>query len=226
MDKYRILEEALNRKYSYDEKTFGSSVVRFINDKEGKQFRDKLNICREIRNLLSHHSEVDGESIIQPAVSLIGFLERVTEYVTQPPKAIECATLYADILKTTLSQKAQTVMKKMERQGFSHVPVIDCGKCIGVFSISTIFQYSLTNGMSSVNDDMSVSDFADFLPVEKHTCERFKFVGREATIYDIRVEFDRHIQKSRRLAAVFITDNGSISGRILGMLTPWDLINY
>ena len=37
-------------------------------------------------------------------------------------------------------------------------------------------------------------------------------------------EFEKRSQRSKRLAAVFITDNGSIGGRILGMLTPWDII--
>lgn len=226
LDMYRTLEEALNQKYNYDEKTFGSSIVRFINDKESKEYRDKLNICREIRNLLSHHSEVDGERIVQPSEALINFLHRVTEYVTQPPKALECATLYSEILKTSPSQKVQTVMKKMERQGFSHVPVIKDGQCIGVFSTSTIFQYSLNHGLSSMNENMLISDFGEYLPVDKHSGERFRFLGKDATINDVRVEFDRHVQRSRRLAVVFITDNGSSQGKILGMITPLDLINY
>ena len=63
LNKYRLLEEVLNKKYETDEKSFGSPVVRFINDKESKPYRDKLNLCREIRNFLSHHSEFDGERI-------------------------------------------------------------------------------------------------------------------------------------------------------------------
>ncbi len=226
LDRYRELEEALNRKYGADEKSFGSPVVRFINDKESRIFRERLDLCREIRNFLSHHSELEGERVIQPAGTLIHFLEEVTEYVLRPPSALECATLYADILKTSPSQKAQTVMKKMERQGFSHVPVIDGGECIGVFSVSTVFTYCLAHGMTLLRDDMTIGDFADYLPVDKHSTERFIFVGREATVFQVRQSFDRYSRGGKRLAAIFITDNGSSAGRILGMLTPNDLINY
>ena len=163
LNAYRELEEALNNKYGTDEKKFGSPIVRFISEKESKPFRENLDICREIRNFLSHHSEVGGERIIQPSEYMIRFLGEVTDFINQPPLALEFATLFADILKTTLSQKVQTVMKKMERQGFSHVPVIDGGECVGVFSVSTIFTYSLTYGLTSLRDDMIISDFGEML---------------------------------------------------------------
>ena len=226
LNKYRLLEEELNKKYNADEKSFGSPIVRFINDKESKPYRDKLNLCREIRNFLSHHSEFDGERIIQPSEAMVKFLDEVAEYVRRPPLALDCATMYADILKTTLSQKVQTVMKKMERQGLSHVPVIESVECVGVFSVSTVFTYALLNGMTGISDDMIIGDFSELLPPDRHSTERFRFVGRESTIYDVRSEFERKSRNSKRLAAVFITDNGSSKGRILGMLTPYDLINY
>ena len=224
LNHYRALEEALNRKYGFEEKVFGSSIVRFINDKESKPFREKLNICREIRNLLSHHAEVNGERILEPAVSMIEFLAEVTEYVSRPPLALDSATHYEDILKTSMSQKAQTVMKKMERSGFSHVPVIEEGSFIGVFSVSTIFTYCLTNGMTSIDDTMTIGDFGEFLGFDKHSTEKFLFVGKDVTLFEVRQMFDKR-RRYKRLAAIFITDNGSCEGRILGMLTPWDVIN-
>lgn len=226
LNQYRILEEELSIKYNYDEKTFGSPVVRFINDKESKDFRDKLDICREIRNLLSHHSEFNGERIVEPSTAMIEFLKKVVDYVRRPPLALECATLYGDILKTGLSQKVQTVMRKMERQGFSHVPVIAEGEFVGVFSVSTIFTYIIENNMESLNDDMTIGDFAELLPIEKHSTEKFLFVDKSATLFDVKQYFEGKRQRGKRLAAIFITDNGSSQGRILGMLTPWDVINY
>ena len=225
LDNYRLLEEELCKKYNIDEKSFGSPIVRFINDKEGKEYRDRLNLCREIRNLLSHHAEFEGERIIEPSSSMTEFLKSVTEYIKKPPLAVNYATLFENILKTSLSQKARVVMRKMQRQGFSHVPVTEGGELIGVFSISTVFTFALNNGMSSVNDDMTIGDFAELLPPDKHENEKFCFMGKDATLADVRGEFNKKVQRSKRLAAVFITDNGSFGGRIVGMLTPWDVIN-
>ena len=103
LNAYRELEETLNAKYNVDEKKFGSPIVRFMSEKESKPYRENLDICREIRNFLSHHSEVNGERIIQPSQAMISFLGEVTDFIKQPPLAIEVSTLFADILKTTLS---------------------------------------------------------------------------------------------------------------------------
>ncbi|MGN1458393.1 MAG: CBS domain-containing protein [Acutalibacteraceae bacterium] len=224
LNQYRILEEELCRKYNFDEKTFGSPVVRFINDKESVQFRDKLNLCREIRNLLSHHSEFEGEPIIEPSTAMINFLKEVTDYVRRPPLALNFATLYDDIMKTNPSQKAQVVMRKMERLGFSHVPVISEGEFVGVFSVSTVFTYIISKNMTSLNDDMTIGDFAELLPVERHSSEKFQFVGKDATLFEVKQAFENKTQRNKRLAVIFITDNGSKGGRILGMLTPWDIL--
>ncbi len=224
LNQYRLLEEELSKKYSFDYKSYGSPVVRFINDRECKPFKDKLNLCREIRNLLSHHSDVDGESILEPSNSMIEFLKYVTDYVKRPPLALEYATLYDNIMKGSLNQRVKTVIKRMEGQGYSHIPVMSDGKFAGVFSISTIFTYINKNDMKSLHNEMTIGDFSELLPVEKHTTERFKFVGREATMFDVKVEFENKSQKNKRLAVIFITDNGSKDGRILGMLTPWDIL--
>lgn len=224
LNQYKLLEEALCRKYNLDEHSYNSPVMRFINDKEGKPFKDKLNLCREIRNLLSHHADVDGESIIEPSTAMVTFLKEVTDYIRRPPLALEYATMYDDIIKTTPSQKVQTVMRKMQKQGFSHIPVMSDGELVGIFSVSTIFTYIIQNNMESLNDDMIIGDFAELLPVEKHSSERFKFLGKDTTLFDVKLEFENKTQRNKRLAAIFITDNGSKDGRILGMLTPWDIL--
>ena len=199
LDKYKTLEEELSEKYNYDEKT-GSPVMRFITDKEGKPFREKLNMCREVRNFLSHHAEIDGEPLVEPSEGMIRFLDEVTDYVCRPPLAISYSTLFADILKAGSKNKAMTVMKKMQKLGFSHVPVIDSGTFTGVFSIGTFFSYALRYGMGALNNDMLIEDFMEFLPPDNHESERFVFMPKTATLFEVKNEFENR-------------------------LTPWDVVN-
>ncbi len=224
LDKYRILEELLTDKYGYEEK-YGSPVVRFMMEKEGKPFRERLNVCREIRNFLSHHSELGGEPIIEPSNDMIQALSEVIDYLRQPPLALDFATGFADILKASPKNKAVTVMKKMQRSGFSHVPVLQEGILVGVFSIGTFFGYALKHDLAAMNDEMLIEDFDELLPPDRHENERFLFLPRTATLMEVKNEFEKRSQRSRRLAVIFITDNGSAGGRILGMLTPWDVVN-
>lgn len=222
LDKYKKLEEALNVKYGLDEKAFGSPVVKFINDKESRNYREKLDLCREIRNFLSHHADIDGEPIIEPSESIIQFLDEVIQYVERPPLAIGFCTTYENVLKTSPSQKAQTVMKKMQRMGFSHVPVVSEGEFVGVFSISTVFSYALKYG---ITEDLTIGDFDEFLSPDKHENERFKFMHKDSSLFEVRAEFEKKPFRSKKLAVIFLTENGTPYGKIVGLLTPWDIIN-
>ena len=222
LDRYKQLEEALNLKYGLDEKSFGSPIVKFINDKESRQYREKLDLCREIRNFLSHHADIEGEPVVEPSEGIIRFLDEVIQYVERPPQAIGFCTLYENVLKATPVQKAQTVMKKMQRMGFSHVPVISEGEFIGVFSISTVFSYALKYG---ITEDLTIGDFAELLSPDKHENERFKFMHKDVSLFDVRAEYEKKPFRSKKLAVIFLTDNGTPYGKIVGLLTPWDVIN-
>lgn len=223
LEKYRLLEEELTKRYHYDEKS-GSPVVRFINDREGRSFRERLDLCREIRNFLSHHASIGGEPVVEPSEAMIGFLEEVTDYVCRPPLALPFSTQFADILKTSPNQRAQVVMKKMQRQGFSHVPVFESGVMTGIFSVNVFFSLALRCGISNMDDEMLIDDFRELLAPDRHENERYLFLSGEATLFQVRSEFEKRSQRSKRLAAVFLTENGSFGGRLLGMLTPWDVI--
>ena len=224
LEHYRVLEEELTRKYHCDEKS-GSPVVRFLSEKESKPYREKLNMCREIRNFLSHQSELDGEPLVEPSEGIVRFLQEVTDYLQRPPLALSYATQFADILKASPKNKVITVMKKMQKSGFSHVPVLDGSVMIGIFSIGTFFSYALKNNLTALNDNMLIEDFQELLPPDRHENERFLFLPPETTLFDVKNEFEKRSQRSKRLAVIFITDNGSIGGRIEGMLTPWDVVN-
>lgn len=221
---YKTLEEILTDKYYGAETPRGSVVVRFMNERDGRQFRDRLDLCREIRNLLSHHADMDGESILEPSQAMIDFLRGVVDYVKRPPLALDFATRWDDIVKASLHQKALAVMRRMEQRGFSHIPVFDDGVFVGVFSMSTVFAYIAKNRGSALNEQTEIVDFYEMLPVERHKNEQFGFMSREATVDDVREAFEAKRERSRRLVVVFITENGRKEERILGMVTPWDVL--
>lgn len=221
---YKTLEEILTDKYYGAETPKGSVVVRFMNERDGRQFRDRLDLCREIRNLLSHRADINGESILEPSQAMIDFLQKVIDYLKRPPLALDFSTRWDDIVKASLHQKALTVMRRMEQRGFSHIPVFDDGTFVGVFSKSTVFAYIAKNRGSALDEQTEIVDFYEMLPIERHKNEQFCFMGREATVEDVREAFEAKRERSRRLAVVFITENGRKDERLLGMVTPWDVL--
>ena len=196
LDLYRQLEETLEQRFRESGRKYGSVVMDFMNDDEGASFREDLNVCREVRNLLSHHAAIHGQSVVEPSEALIGVLREVIEYVRRPQPAMDFATPRDKLMIAYLDQSALRVMREMQKRGFSHVPVFQHGEFMGVFSVSTVFSY--------VIDEVGHG------------------MDKRTTIGD-RFERKRG-QHTKRLVAIFVTENGQFGERLLGMITPWDVI--
>ncbi len=71
--------------------------------------------------------------------------------------------------------------------------------------------------------EAKIRDFSEFIPIDKHESESFEFVSRETTVIDIEEMFAKELRQEKRLAVVFITDNGDPNEKILGLVTAWDV---
>ena len=225
LDLYRQLEETLEQRFRESGRKYGSVVMDFMNDDEGAPFREDLNVCREVRNLLSHHAAIHGQSVVEPSEALIGVLREVIEYVRRPQPAMDFATPRDKLMIAYLDQSALRVMREMQKRGFSHVPVIQHGEFKGVFSVSTVFSYVIDEVGHGMDKRTTIGDFGELLKLDNHETERFEFVSKKASYWDVRDQFERKRgQHTKRLVAIFVTENGQFGERLLGMITPWDVI--
>ena len=115
-------------------------------------------------------------------------------------------------------------MQRMARNGYSHVPVMENDRLTGVFSASTPFAMAMDENRLAVDDQTRLDEVREALRPENHPMEQFRFIDPETTCDEARKLFVRTSPRERRVAALFVTENGQPYGRLLGMLTPWDLM--
>lgn len=224
LDLYKELEECLKQRYEGERLTSSSMVMHFMNTPEGRQFKDVLDTCREMRNLLAHRTDIKGEPPLIPASGAIAALREIIDYVNKPPLALEFATPGDKIFCARRTDNARATMRRMTELGFSHIPVLERGKLFGIFSISTVFSYTL-DGNRIIDDTTTMADFSPYLPVKNHATEDFLFVDPSTDLWEIREKLGRpQPQNKKRLAAIFVTKNGSPNAPLLGMITPWDVL--
>lgn len=224
LDLYKQLEEALNLRYG-SSRRYSSIVTDFMSNEDSEPYRVKLSLIREIRNLLSHNADMNGEPVIEPALGVLEDLRSILKYVVDPPLAKKVMTPIKDILFANPDQKVIPLMREMEARGFSHVPVLEKNsRFIGVFSVSTFFSYMLKWESPVFDGDTELYHFRKFLPIEKHKNEAFLFLDEKATIIGVKQAFEKKRERSRRLVAIFLTMNGSMGEPLIGMITPWDML--
>ena len=223
LDLYKQIEDVLEEKYRNSRRHYTSAVYEFIKDYESAPVRDKLDICRHIRNLMAHSANMDGEPVVVPSQPVVDALQEVLDFVRRPPLAIEFATKGERVLKAGANQKVLRVMELMEKNGYSHVPVMKENRFYGVFSSGSVFRYLLRNGGKGISPDTTIKELRGYLAVEEHI-ENYEFVPADASYIYVRERFEQVRAKNKRVSVIFITQDGRPDQPLLGMLTPWDVV--
>ena len=223
LDLYRTLEEDLKEYYAGRKLKYSTPVYEYMN-KDGRRHYDEIDLCREIRNILSHHPYFEGDMPLIPSEKLIGSLRQIIYEVENPVTAIKIATPLSELVTAAYNDAASSLLFKMEKRGFSHVPVIDNnGVLTGVFSVGAVFEYIRSRRDVAI-DSVLLSDMKDFLPPNVHRSERYLFCEPGATLSEVKGMFRSTGPKQRRVAAVFVTKTNDERSALRGMITPWDLI--
>ncbi len=218
---YKMIEDTLEERYIRQGRRYSSVIMEFINSPEGDMWREKMDMCREIRNLMTHTADFGDEAVITPAQGVVDVLREIYEYLQKPPMAISYATHFDQLLKASPMDPVLPLMRAMSRRGFSHVPVMRGDSMVGVFSVSTIFS-NVLEGNGRITQEMRVRDFDELLSIENHMAEQFAFISDQATLPEAQAMFDR--REKKRMAALFVTKDGLETGKLMGMITPWDVL--
>ena len=221
LDKYKYLETTVRRKYNL--KNYKDSPIVFLqNQSEFYDIYNELEYCRQLRNLISHNPRVyDG---VQPSRSLIELLENTTNKVLNPPLAIDKAIQRSAVLCAKMSDNVLPVMKEMSEKTYTHVPIIDDGRVIGVFSENTVFSYLVDEEIVGIEPTTTFEDLGNFLPLESHRAESFRFISKKTLLRDVVKLFDDAVKEGDRIGLVMITKSGKQEDKLMGIITAWDIV--
>lgn len=219
------------RKYLNENNEIPNSVLIKEMAKINKVFyknKDDLLEFSRLRNAIVHNpNKKDADPIAEPHEFIVKKFQNIKNIVISPPIALKAIAIKAqDIFTAKMNDNAFEVMKKMNENTFTHVPIIESNKLIGVFSENTIFSFIVKNEEVIIDKDYLIKDFAEFIPNESHVSEYFEFVPREALVVDIEDIFRKGLNGRKRIAAIFITETGKQNESLLGLITAWDLAGY
>lgn len=221
---YRKLESLLEKRYSDKRVSSGSVVMEYLHDPDSAPFRADLDMCREIRNLLTHNDDVDGQPVIEPSQGVVEVLCSIVDYVQRPRLAVDCGTPGDHIMFAHPNDSALDVMRHMMRMGYSHVPVRDRTGLVGVFSAGALMSFVGDKGFDGLADDLRIGDLKKALSVDNEHTDNYLFFDPSITLTAVRKAFEKRQERNRRLAVVFITEDGGQHSQVLAMLTPWDVL--
>lgn len=217
------LESAVKARYGGT--SHGESVYVFLARRaEFKPYVKELDLIREVRNLIQHKDvEVKGKEAICVDEVLMDALREIIGLVQHPETVGDICT--RDLMTAGLSTPVKEVIDRMLDSSFSHIPVLDeQGKLLGIFSENTIFTRVAKEGLGALTESDCVRDFEPYLDIRDHVRDSFAFIAEGVATEQAVEQFKHRDKQGRRLAMLVVTRHGDPSEKVLGVLTPYDIL--
>lgn len=219
LDLYKQLETACSNILGIQKNNFISALSHRA---DFKNIGSELDYIRDVRNLLTHRPQIDEKYAVEPTDAIIDLLESIIKKINDPLTAMEIMVPVSNILYGTFDSKVLSAMNEMYKKAFTHLPILDDQRVVGVFSDNTLMNYIL-HGNNEVSSDITFSQIEDVLSFNQHPAETFRFVKRNELVSNISDLFDKSLKDSERIGMIFVTEHGKSEEKLLGIITAWDV---
>ena len=185
------------------------------------KYRDKIEYCRTIRNFLDHNPSIGSEFPVIASEAMIHFLSDLINDLKTLPTAEQ--KMIKEVCTRTPDNKLLPMMRLMREKNYTHIPIVQNDKVIGVFSESSILSFTIDHPDVIITDNTRVSDIMDYLRLFDRKAESFRFVPHDMLISEINIIFENAVKAGDRIGLIFVTNSGKETEKLLGILTAWDI---
>ncbi|MGM0421354.1 MAG: CBS domain-containing protein [Bacillota bacterium] len=216
---FNDIEEYLKEKDDNSNLGFARLIGKYQDrDKIIRQYADELMHLKDIRNILVHNNEYYAI----PNEYSLDKIKNIRNRIINPPKVYP---LFNSRVKTVSNdQPIIEVIKLMKEQSYSQIPVVnEHNKFLDLLTNNAISRWlgSLADkeGAKILFDQALVKDVLDYEEISSV----YEFISKDALIVDVIDMFEDSQKRGKKLEAVFITNNGKKSEKLLDIITSWDL---
>lgn len=190
-----------------------------------KKNYDLLDASANLRNLIVHNSDL---KLALPTEDFVSIFEKLVNEVLNPKQVQDKMIKLANLKYCTLKNSIQKAYKIMQENNLSNIPILE-GKILkGVFSESTIMLLA-ENDYKDLCIDLQEKTFNEIIneiSIEKHPSLSYPVVPRKLAILEAIKLFTKDGYKSgKRTELLFVTNNGKSHEDLLGILSPYDLLD-
>lgn len=220
---FNEIEKHLRKLAQVDFRPSFGQIVRELIEKNSivRSYRYDLEEYAELRNAIVH--AVTKKPIAEPLPETVEAIKKIYEDLISPPRALEIAS--SPVYSCDINSNIIDVIKTMKKEVYTYVPVYDGREFIGVFSEASILRWlgdSVTEG-GFILDKEKIGELQKYFDQPDDPFNSYKFISKDTSVFDIREEFLKFVQKRNRLGAIFITEHGAPNEKLLGIITAWDL---
>ncbi len=223
IQKFKELESVVRDMFKLND---WDSVAGFLSKREEyAPYREEIKYCQEVRNLLQHKQKIDGKYPVEPTDAMLDFIQKAIDKLKNRKKCCEIMVQRKDVFCRALSDSVRETIPQMRSFDHNHVPILDeRGVVVGIFTTVSFLKLMADKTDQEISDDTKFSDIRKYIAFDHHSTEVYNAVNEEMYIDELEDLFESYYAKGKRLSMVFVTKGGEKNGKLLGIISPWDVL--
>lgn len=185
-----------------------------------KKYEDDLRSFADLRNAIVHHRVSEEFIIAEPHIEVVERIEYIDQLLARPILVGQVFRKNVITFQTTDSLK--DVLDVIEERKYTQFPIYNGRDFRGLITTAGI-----TNWLADVaNHKIAVHEMPtveDILRYEKKRTN-YKFISRYLTVYHAKELFKEGVENGNRYEALLITEHGNPHQKLIGIITPLDLM--
>lgn len=177
-----------------------------------------LKTACDLRNMLTHQND-----IAIPSDDFLNRFKYITKEIIDPIDVYDICIKKDKIVYAQLGSCVLDIIDMMVEAHLSHVPIMEKGKVIGVFSQNTFFQFVYNYRKLKVDDSFTIKDFVrkgEYQGIN----DNYLFISRNVKASSILKYLFKKQPIEKRTSVLFITEHGKKDEDLLGIITPIDIL--
>ncbi|HHT36994.1 MAG: CBS domain-containing protein [Candidatus Wallacebacter cryptica] len=171
----------------------------------------------DLRNAIVHE-RIDDQPIAEPHEEVVRRLEAIRDLLRTPPTVGEL--FLGRVVTCNLDDTLREAVTRMHTHAFSKLPVYQGDRFVGILTAEAV-TYWLADHIDNCLD-------LDQEPVQSvlkylQNPDNYQFVTPDCPLFDVLRYFEDYSHRGKRLQAVLISDDGTEKGRLMGIITVFDL---
>lgn len=226
IEKYKELENIAVSKYGNVIDNKHGAVAQLEEMPLFYSIKSELKYIRELRNFFQHNKKIADDYPVQATDNLLLLIDSIIDKVKNPEMVYNKSIKFSNICYAGKDDLIYDYMLKMKENVYTHIPILDNKVVIGVFSENSLLG-ALTE--EEIIYDKFTTRFNDELIfkhclIDNHVTEVFEFVSKNTYLEDVKEMFKKSFSQHKRLSLIFITEHGRKDEKLLGIITPWDVL--